>query len=139
MKEKLEKIRSCLQLIETLEDKYGIEPGDSDDPLFYTGVAESNIIKDLSPDVEKHFGKAYKPAGEGAFFKNFFDKFVKEVGGARKEQTLFRKDIDDQTILYCAFWPWGTDPVRTSIRIGLLCFGADERSKYEEELDGEFV
>jgi hypothetical protein len=139
MKESLKKIRENLKLIDVLEKKHKISANsDNDDPLLYCGVVESNIIKALTPDVEKFFGKPYKAAGEGAFFKNFFDKFIREVGGARKEQTLYKTDIDDQTCLYCAFWPWGSNPVNTSIRIGLVCYGADERDQYTKELKGEF-
>lgn len=139
MKEQLKTIRSVLKLIDVIEKKYRIKPNnDVEDPLLYCGVADTNIIEQLSEDVEEHFGKAYKPAGEGAFFKNFFDRFIREVGGARKDQTLFRKEISDQVVMYCAFWPWGTNPIKTSVRIGLLCYGADEREAFTKELKGEF-
>ncbi|GAB4272686.1 MAG: hypothetical protein Kow0029_11610 [Candidatus Rifleibacteriota bacterium] len=139
MKNSLDLIRETLKVIDVIEAKFKIKPNpDVDDPLLYCGVANSNIIEELSEEIEKYFGKPYKPAGEGAFFKNFFDRFVREVGGLRKEQTLYRKKIDDTTSVYCAFWPWGTNPVKTSVRIGLACFGADEREKYKKELKGEF-
>ncbi len=139
MKSSLEKIRKTLKVIDLIEDKFKIKPNnDVEDPLLYCGVADSNILQELAVEIEKYFSKPYKPAGEGAFFKNFFDRFMREVGGARKDQTLYRLDIDDITCMYCAFWPWGTNPVKTSIRIGLVCFGADEREKYEKELQGEF-
>jgi len=139
MQESLNLIRKNLKIIDLIEKKFKIKPNnDVDDPLLYCGVADSNIIDELSHEVETVFGKPYKPAGEGAFFKNFFDKFVREVGGARKEQTLYRIDIDENTCMYCAFWPWGSNPVKTSIRIGLVCYGADEREKYAKDLKGEF-
>jgi hypothetical protein len=139
MKSSLEKIRKTLKVIDLIEDKFKIKPNnDVEDPLLYCGVADSNILEELAGEIEKYFSKPYKPAGEGAFFKNFFDRFMREVGGARKDQTLYRLDIDDITCMYCAFWPWGTNPVKTSIRIGLVCFGADEREKYEKELQGDF-
>ncbi len=139
MKEQLKTIRNILKLIDIIEKKYKIKPNnDVEDPLLYCGVADSNIIEQLSEDVEEQFGKAYKPAGEGAFFKNFFDRFIREVGGARKDQTLFRKEISDEVVMYCAFWPWGTNPIKTSVRIGLLCYGADERDAFTKELKGEF-
>ncbi len=139
MNKHLPEIRKILELIEIIENKYKIKPNnDVDDPLLYCGVADSNIISQLSEEVEKFFGKPYKPAGEGAFFKNFFDKFIREVGGARKDQTLFKKEITESVIMYCAFWPWGSNPVKTSVRIGLLCYGADERDYFTRELKGEF-
>lgn len=139
MKKNLEEIRKHLKIIDLIEDKFKIKANnDVDDPLLYCGVADSNIMSELAVEVEKVFGPAYKPAGEGAFFKNFFDKFVREVGGARKEQTLYRIAIDEMTCLYCAFWPWGSNPVKTSVRIGLVCYGADERDNYARELKGDF-
>jgi hypothetical protein len=139
MKNYLPEIRKTLELISAIEKNFKIKPNnDVDDPLLYCGVADSNIIDTLTVEVEKHFGKAYKPAGEGAFFKNYFDRFVKEVGGARKDQTLFKKDIAEGIVMYCAFWPWGSNPVKTSVRIGLLCYGADERDFFARELKGEF-
>ena len=139
MKESLKKIRDVLKLIDRLENKHKIKPNrDNDEPLLYCGVVETDHVVNISKDVEEFFGKPYKPAGEGAFFKNFFDKFVKEAGGARKEQTLYRKDINPQVCMYCAFWPWGSNPISTSVRIGLACFGADEIACYAKELKGEF-
>ncbi|MEW6712147.1 MAG: hypothetical protein AB1403_20170 [Candidatus Riflebacteria bacterium] len=139
MKNSLDQIRKHLKIIDLIEDRFKIKPNnDVDDPLLYCGVANSNIIEELAVEVEKVFGPPYKPAGEGAFFKNFFDKFVREVGGARKDQTLYRLVVDDVTCLYCAFWPWGSNPVKTSVRIGLVCYGADEREMYAKELKGEF-
>ena len=98
----------------------------------YCGVAKSNLISEITPIVEEYFGKPYKTAGNSAFFMNMFDKFIKKVGGIRSEQTLYRKDITDKVILYCAFWPWGTEPIKTSVRIGLICYDKKE----EEELTG---
>ncbi|MDD2997540.1 MAG: hypothetical protein EOM80_10255 [Erysipelotrichia bacterium] len=139
MENQLQEIRKILGLIDLIEGQYKIKPNhDVDDPLLYCGVADSNIISQLNVEVEKYFGKAYKPAGEGAFFKNFFDRFIREVGGARKEQTLFKKDISGQVCMYCAFWPWGSNPVKTSVRLGLLCYGADERDFFTKKLKGEF-
>lgn len=139
MKNQLQEIRKTLGLIDIIEGKYKIKPNhDVEDPLLYCGVADSNLIAQLAEEVEKYFGKPYKPAGEGAFFKNFFDRFIREVGGTRTDQTLFRKEISDQTVMYCAFWPWGTQPVKTSVRIGLVCYGADERDFFTKELKGEF-
>jgi hypothetical protein len=139
MKNYLPEIRKTLKLIDVIEKKYNIKPNtDVDEPLLYCGVADTNLISNLATEVEEYFGKPYKPAGEGAFFKNYFDKFVRGVGGTRKEQTLYRKPICDQACMYCAFWPWGSKPVKTSVRIGLVCYGADEREFFTRELKGEF-
>ncbi len=137
--EQVKTIKKNLKLIGKLEKEFGLKPNtDIDDPMLYCGVAQSNLIEQLTPLVEEYFGSAYKPAGETAFLKNLFDKFIKAVGGARKEQTLFKKDIDEGVVLYCAFWPWGTQPVKTSVRIGLVCYSEEVEAEYTKYLKGYF-
>ena len=120
-------IQNALKLIPILKSQFNVKRNaDEDDPLLFVGVAESNVIDALRPVVEEYFGPAYKPAGESAFWKNLFDSFVKSVGGVRTEQTLFKKEISPTLALFCAFWPWGSNPIKTSIRIGLLCDSEEE-------------
>lgn len=136
----VKEIKRNLKLIGKLEREFGLKPNldGNDDPLLYCGVANSDIISQLTPIVEEYFGKPYKPAGETAFFKNLLDPFIKTVGGIRTEQTLYKKDIDNGVVLYCAFWPWGSDPVRTSIRLGLICYSEEVDKEYTKYLKGYF-
>ena len=138
MEQEIQAMKETLQLIPDLKSQFQIQRNpDGCGPLIYTGVAESNLIPKLSPLVEKYFGKAYKAAGAGAFFMNWFDSFVRNVGGVRKDQTLFRKAIADDIDLFCAFWPWGTNPIKTSIRVGIIC--PEEREpELEKALKGLF-
>ncbi len=139
MEKEIETIKETLKLIGELKTQFGIKRNaDCDDPLMYAGVANSDVIANITPLVEKYFGKAYKPAGETAYLKNFFDGFVKNVGGARSDQTLFRKDISPVLTMYCAFWPWGSNPVNTSIRIGLLCETEEQEDEVVKLLKGCF-
>ena len=125
--EQIDEIKKNLKLIGLLEKQFDMRPNpDVDEPLVYCGVAKTNLISEITPIVEEQFGKPYKTAGDSAFFMNLFDKFIRKVGGIRTEQTLYRKDITDKVILYCAFWPWGSEPVKTSIRIGLVCYDSKE-------------
>lgn len=122
MQATIDELRKRLSLIPELKKKYGLKPNrDVKDPLLFAGVVESNIIERLAPDVEAHFGPPYKAAGAGSFWKNLFDPFVRAIGGIRKDQTLYRHDVAPGVQLYCAFWPWGSNPVKTSVRIGLAC------------------
>jgi len=126
MKDHLQIIEETMALIGELKTTYEIKPPDSKDPLLYTGVVEADVIDQVTPIVEKYFGSPFKPAGQSATFKNLLDSFSKTLGGMRKEQTVFRKDISKSLYLYCAFWPWGSNPVNTTIRIGVLTTGAEE-------------
>lgn len=137
--EKVNEIKKNLKILSKLEKEFAVKPNnDNDNPLLYCGVAKSNIISSLTPLVEEYFGKPYKPAGESAFLKNIFDSFIRAVGGIHKDQTLFKKDIDNGVILYCAFWPWGSEPVKTSVRIGLVCYDSNVEEEYKKSLKGYF-
>lgn len=139
MDEIIEAITEILTLIPEMKTDFGIKRNSRDsDPLMFTGVATSSIIPDLASRVERHFGAAYKPAGEGAFFKNLFDSFVKSVGGISKEQTLYRKEFSPTLALFCAFWPWASDPKQTSVRLGLLCTKDDECERLKKALARAF-
>ncbi|RCK81386.1 MAG: hypothetical protein OZSIB_2255 [Candidatus Ozemobacter sibiricus] len=127
MNDKINAIREVLRVIPELKTRFGVKRNPQEnDPLLFVGVTDSAAIKEIAPLVETFFGKPYKPPGETAFLMNLFDHFVKEVGGVRREQTLFRKEISKGLNLFCAFWPWASDPTKTSVRIGLLCAEEDE-------------
>lgn len=115
-------LREELRLVPHLREKFKLKPNrDVREPLLYAAVVESDIVAQLTPDVEARFGAPYKAAGAGAFWKNLFDPFVRAIGGIRRDQTLYRRAIGPEVTLYCAYWPWGSNPVKTSIRIGVLC------------------
>lgn len=138
-KDNLSKIEKILGLIEIAEKKFNVRSStDHNEPLLYCGVINSKHLEKFEAEVEQHFGKPYKPTGKYAFFKNYFDNFVKEAGGIRKSQTLYRKDINEVTSMFCAFWPWKIDNQKTTIRLGLICFGADERAYYLRIFENSF-
>ncbi|MBN1292033.1 MAG: hypothetical protein JXB48_09370 [Candidatus Latescibacteria bacterium] len=113
-------IKQTVQLIQEVKSNFDIEITDSRDPQVFAGVVYSDILEKITPLVEKYFGPASKPAGKSAFITNLTDRFAKAIGGIRKEQTVFRKNVSSTLDLYCAFWPWGSNPVKTTVRIGVL-------------------
>ena len=134
-----QKISKVMALRTELQNKFGVRRNpDCEDPLIYGGVANSDLLEKMTPLVESFFGKPYKAAGEGAFLKNLFDGFVKQVGGIRKEQTLYRLDLSDSVRLYCAFWPWGSNPVKTTVRIGLFSTDEEEEARLQKEVGDLF-
>ncbi len=139
MQLQIDEIREYLVLIDDLKNHHGLEINkDSCGPLLFTAIASSDQIVSLSPLVEKYFGPPHKSAGQSAFFKNLFDSFALSIGGMKKDQTFFRKDISHDLILYCAFWPWGSNPNKTSVRIELLYNGKGTPEALENELAGSF-
>lgn len=139
MSDVVERIREVLALIPAMRTRFKLKRNrEACDALLYVGVAQSNVVAELGEMVEGDFGAPYKAAGEGAFFKNLLDGFVKSVGGVSKEQTLYRLDLSPEIQLFCAFWPWGSDPTRTSVRVGLLCKKPEDEERLAKELDGVF-
>jgi hypothetical protein len=129
MKSQLQTVEETMALIGELKTTYEIEPSNSGDPLLFTGVFEAEVIKQITPTVEKYFGRPFKAAGQSAFLNNLMDRFSKAIGGMRKEQTVFRKHVSESLDLYCAFWPWRSNPARTTVRIGVLPSGSGEIEK----------
>jgi len=139
MDETIDTIKATLALIPAMKRQFGVRANQRDcRPLLFTGVAESVVIERLEEHVSEYFGSPYKPAGSGAFFMNLFDSFVRSVGGVNRDQTLFRKNVTKDLTLFCAFWPWGSNPVKTSVRLGLICRTDDERKRVEGLLAGSF-
>lgn len=139
MERKLAVIRETLPLIAELKEQFAIETNSRNkDPLLYVGVVNSADIDAIAPQVRNYFGEPYKSAGQAAFLKNLFDSFARAMGGMAKEQTFFVKKVDIGMTMYCAFWPWGTDPSKTSVRIGLLCGVEREKPEMATALEGAF-
>jgi len=122
-----EHVRDIATLIEELRGQFGVKANpESCGPLLFVGIAESDDVQKFHAHVERRFGHAYKPAGSTAFLKNLADPLVRKLGGIRKEQTLFAKDLGKDVTAYCMFWPWGSNPKKVSVRVGFLCAPEDE-------------
>lgn len=139
MERKLAVIRQTLPLIGELKSQFAIETNTrNQDPLLYVGVVDSSQLDSLASQVENYFGVPYKAAGQAAFFRNLFDSFARAMGGMGKDQTFFVKKVDLGMTLFCAFWPWETNPAKTSVRIGLLCGVGEEKQGMIAALGGAF-
>ena len=62
------------------------------------------------------FGLAIKPAGTAPTPEDM--SLTKEYGGIRRNQTLFKKEFDDATVI-AMFWPW-QDNIRTTLKMLLI-------------------
>ena len=61
-------------------------------------------------------GPAIKPAGAKPTKDNLH--LTKDYGGIWVDQTLFKKEFDDVTVI-AMFWPWGDD-IHTTLKMTLL-------------------
>jgi len=136
----LTEIRSAMQVLTELKAQFKIAKNSQDcDPTLFVGVTDSDMIDPMSAVIEKFFGAAYKPRGQSAFWKNWFDSFVKNCGGCKSDQVLFRKNIEPEMDLFIALWPWGSNPIKTSVRIGLICANPEDEEELGKNLKGVFV
>lgn len=103
-------------------------------PLIYSTVIGTQRVDELQKLVFGLLGPPFKPAGESAWWKNWFDPFVKSVGGIERAQTLYRRDLEGPFALYVAFWPWASEPTRCSLRVGLTCLDVPRRAALEDRL-----
>lgn len=117
-----QEVERTLAMIALLRQQHGVENHpDAMAPLLYVGIAKAEHLDAIFTEISKIFGPPYKPSGSIAFWLNLFNPFVRAIGGSKYDQTLFRKDLAPGLSLFCALWPWGSDPSRTSVRIGLYC------------------
>jgi hypothetical protein len=89
--------------------------------LLFLGVTSPTAIPGLERIFESSLGRPYKERDRRALWMNFFERFVRDVGGIRRNQTLYRRPMGDSVTLYAALWPWATRPDKVSVRIGLHC------------------
>ncbi len=74
---------------------------------------EAQKWNELFADI---LGPAIKPAGVTPSQEDLV--LTKDYGGIRKDQTLFKKEFDDYTVI-AMFWPW-QDKVRTTLKMVLF-------------------
>lgn len=127
-------LEALLSVIRELRSKRRLELRPDDrDKLLYSCVITSANVPQVAEAVQNLMGVPFKPAGTSAVWKNWFDPFVRGIGGIRRNQSLYRKDLPEGSIVYCAFWPWASDPTRVSIRLGLQCPDEAVRARLEKE------
>jgi|TARA_B100000315_G_C14475255_1_gene540295 hypothetical protein len=79
--------------------------------VFYTKEADqwNKLFDEILGPVAKPSGKKPTPADL---------ELTKEYGGIFDNQTLFKKDFEEGTII-AMFWPW-QDAVRTTLKVSLI-------------------
>ena len=65
------------------------------------------------------FGPPLKVFGEAAMLESSIESVVASVGGIRTEQCLFLQSIEGARAAYAALWPWASDPMRVTLKVGI--------------------
>jgi len=105
----------------------------------YQITATGYGIDDLMAKLSEFFGAAAKSPGETLPTDLRFRPTVKLLGGIRKDQALFLKELKTGTF-YGALWPWQRDPDKIEILLGFCSPSmADEDVRGLETLVNKFL
>ncbi|MBI3996227.1 MAG: hypothetical protein HY352_01085 [Candidatus Omnitrophica bacterium] len=63
-------------------------------------------------------GQPVKAFGRPATLAPAHQHSVNKLGGVRGNQCLFLKAMDASVVAYALLWPWESDPMRVTIKVG---------------------
>ncbi|BBO75503.1 hypothetical protein DSCW_29200 [Desulfosarcina widdelii] len=105
----------------------------------YQVTASGYAIDDLMEKLSEFFGAAAKSPGDTLPAELRFLPTVKLLGGIRKDQALFLKELKTGTF-YGALWPWQRDPDKIEVLLGFCSPNmADEDVRSLETLVHKFL
>jgi len=67
----------------------------------------------------QHLGSSVKEFAQPAKFSKEIQRLVNDLGGVRVEQSLFLKTVEGSQTIYAALWPWASNPLRITLKVGL--------------------
>lgn len=91
-----------------------------DAPEYLEGVLARQHLKPCHELLVQHFGAAAKDFGKRAAFAGAAAKCVERVGGIQTNQCLFLSMRDGRSAVYAALWPWSSDPMRVTLKVGIV-------------------
>lgn len=139
MKQQPETLLELLRVVGELETLFGVQRNVAAcNPLLFVGVTDAQTLERLHPVVEQHFGPPMKRAGGETFTDKPSEGFVRAIGGVRLDQTLFLSNVVEGHSVYCVFWPWGSNPLRVSIRVGVIAGDDGTAAALAEQLQPVF-
>ena len=86
---------------------------------YIEAVIEKKNLEALTQVLVEHMGHPLKKPGKRVAFKGNVQKVVDSIGGIRDEQTFYYCEKDDGTY-YAAVWPWQSDPLRITLKAGVI-------------------
>jgi hypothetical protein len=95
-----------------------LRPNSKDDE-YLEAIVQNKDLDVLTGVLVKYMGHPLKKAGKSAAFKGDVQKVADSIGGVRSEQTFYYCEKDD-AIYYAALWPWQSDPLRITLKAGMI-------------------
>jgi hypothetical protein len=111
--------RKVMHMIEDIKDRLSMEIRPNSQGLEYLeAVIDTKDIELLHSLLKKHLGSAAKESGKEANFPKDIQKLVDTLGGLRKEQSFFYRQVGNQ-VSYAAIWPWQSNPGKVTLKSGV--------------------
>ena len=108
-------------LIAALKQAIPLELRSTPNPSEYLeGVLSRQDLKACYELLVRHFGAAAKEFGKPAAFTGAAARGVERVGGIETNQCLFLSITDERSAVYAALWPWQSDPMRVTLKVGIV-------------------
>jgi hypothetical protein len=86
---------------------------------YLEAVVQNKDLEKLTEILVKYMGHPLKKAGKASTFKGEVQRVADSIGGVRDEQTFYYCDKDD-AVYYAALWPWQSDPLRITLKAGMI-------------------
>jgi hypothetical protein len=86
---------------------------------YVEAVIQKKDIEALTAILVEYMGHPVKKPGKPVKFNSEAQKIVDSIGGIRNEQEFYYCEKDD-AIYYAALWPWQSDPLRITLKAGII-------------------
>jgi hypothetical protein len=113
------KRRKVMHMIEDIKDRLRLEiRPNSQGREYLEAVIDTKDLELLHSLLRKHLGSAAKESGKEVHLPKEIQKLVDSLGGLRKEQSFFYRQVGNQ-VLYAAIWPWQSNPDKVTLKSGV--------------------
>jgi len=110
-----------LDIITSIRSSFKLEERPSPEPeKYFEAVIQRTELKRCVDLLETNLGSPVKPFDQDLKLDKGIQKIADDLGGIWKDQCLFLKQNESQEFIFAAFWPWGSDPERITLKLGLV-------------------
>jgi hypothetical protein len=108
-----------MNLIEEIKEALSMEiRSNSQGSEYLEAVIDTKDLELLHSLLRKYLGSAAKECGKEANLPKEIQNIVDSLGGLRKEQSLFYRQVGNQ-VIYAAIWPWNSNPNKITLKSGV--------------------
>ena len=106
-------------MLKELKAKIPMELRPTSREEYIEAVVEKKNLEALTEFLVAKLGHPLKKPGKRVAFIGNPQKAVDSIGGIRDEQTFYYCE-KDEGIYYAALWPWQSDPLRITLKAGVI-------------------